>query len=58
MDITHAQVYKLVDPLSKRIRDISGEQYVETMSDDAINYFLDIAVYYHQYGNFSLLNSS
>lgn len=28
------------------------------MSDDAVDYFLDIAVYYHQYGNFSLFESN
>jgi len=40
-----------------RIRNISGSEYVATMSDDAIGYFLDMAVYYHHYGNFSMLNS-
>ena len=48
---------KLIDPLAMRIRNISGSEYVATMSDDAIGYFLDMAVYYHNYGNFSMLNS-
>lgn len=50
-------VSQLVDPLSRKIRNITGVEYVGTMSDDSINYFLDIATYYHEYGNFSIWNS-
>jgi hypothetical protein len=39
------------------MKDISGREYVRTMSDDAVDYFLDIASYYHQYGNFTMLQS-
>lgn len=44
-------VSKLVDPLSRQLRNISGEDYVKTMSDKAVDYFLDFARYYHKYGN-------
>ena len=40
-------VSQLIDPLARKIRNISGDEYVSTMSDDAVDYFLDIAVYYH-----------
>lgn len=51
-------VSQLIDPIARKIRNISGDEYVRTMSDDAVDYFLDIAVYYHQYGNFSLFESN
>ena len=34
-----------------------NECHVKTMSDDSINYFIEFAAYYNQYGNFSMLGS-
>jgi len=37
---------EVIDPLSKELANITGEEYVETMSLEAVNFYSDAAVYW------------
>jgi hypothetical protein len=44
--------------MSLKLWNMTGDSYVKSMSDEAIGYFVDGAVFYEANGNFTLYNSA
>lgn len=48
----------LITDVTDKALGISGEDFVDTMSDNAVNYFAESAIYWATEGNFSMYNSA
>lgn len=47
----------MLDPISKKLANIDGNEYIHTMSMEAVNLYSEATVYWAKHGNFSAFNS-
>jgi hypothetical protein len=50
-------ISEVIGPISQKLWSMTGDEYVDSMSDKAISYFVEGAYFYFVNGNFTMLNS-